>query len=709
MSVILRLAMLAMVLASVASGLANAQRWVPFSSLSGATFNALAVSTVNPQIIVTAAQGKTMPLYTTDGGTTWQDLIGLPAEWGTLGGFAMVPGTEQTLRVIFDRGIYVTSNFGASYTEISKLPNTTTKQIITHPTNPEYWFARGLASTVLRSTNAGERWDTVFTSTQAGMSGPFVSAAAPGRMYLEVRDTMFESLDTGRTWQRFTHTSILDYSVELLAADVDVADRLYGDFQGRIGVSTDRGRTWSDRTERNMLHLRSILQNPTQPEVMYALGTNIHRSTNRGMTWETIDTTHTERLSWALVNGVLTVGCYESGIFRASADGMQWTRLDRGINRLTIRTIIPRTATEWYVQGVSDVFKTTNAGETWSTLTPVKYDQPSGGRVYSFDVSLSDPNRMVGGTNSDIYRSTDGGITWLGSRSNEPIGFISIHPTNPDEVVCGGLYNLKHSTDGGATWKNDLANSHRTLKGLARSPQSPSNLMAGEEGAMYSSADNGATWTKHTWQYGSIDDLVADAKDGRTFYVAVGSSILITTNHGETWAPMKYFQYGIKTILQDPNNSDVFYVGYGSSDLHRYRRLADVIDTLYNPSWMDERYGITQLAMAGSTILAASPQGLIWFDPTPVSVQQDQTQPSSPQLYPNPASDHISITLPEQGASAYVVDIIDIHGRVLRSVNPAGDSAGEPIVIDVSGLPHGLLLARITSGTRVATTPFVRR
>ena len=99
----------------------------------------------------------------------------------------------------------------------------------------------------------------------------------------------------------------------------------------------------------------------------------------------------------------------------------------------------------WYTAvGSGGVWKTTNAGTTW---TPIFDDQP----VYSIgDVTIAPSNSNIiwvgtgennGGRHisfgDGVYKSVDGGQTWknMGLSKSEHVSDIIIHPTNPD-IVC---------------------------------------------------------------------------------------------------------------------------------------------------------------------------------------------------------------------------------------------------------------------------------
>lgn len=188
----------------------------------------------------------------------------------------------------------------------------------------------------------------------------------------------------------------------------------------------------------------------------------------------------------------------------------------------------PRT---WYVAvGSGGVWKTTNAGVTW---TPIFDEQPS----YSIgDVALdpSDPEVVWVGTGENVsgrhvgwgdgvYRSADGGRTWrrMGLERSEHIGKVLVDPRDGDVVFVaaegplwspGGERGLFRSRDGGATWEAVLQIDEDTgVTDVERDPSNPDVLYAaayqrrrsvaaflggGPGSGIYKSTDGGDTWRR---------------------------------------------------------------------------------------------------------------------------------------------------------------------------------------------------------------------
>lgn len=212
----------------------------------------------------------------------------------------------------------------------------------------------------------------------------------------------------------------------------------------------------------------------------------------------------------------------------------------------------------WYTAvGSGGVWKTTNAGTTW---TPIFDDQP----VYSIgDVTIAPSNSNIiwvgtgennGGRHisfgDGVYKSVDGGQTWknMGLSKSEHVSDIIIHPTNSDIVWVsaqgplwsgGGERGLYKTTDGGETWKQVLtpADKWTGVTSLLIDPRNPDKLYA-------------ATWARQR----SIGAYVGTNE---------GAGIHTSNDGGETWTELKTGlpegNMGKIGMAISPMNPDVIY------------------------------------------------------------------------------------------------------------------------------------------------------
>ncbi|MEM9304196.1 MAG: glycosyl hydrolase, partial [Pseudomonadota bacterium] len=191
----------------------------------------------------------------------------------------------------------------------------------------------------------------------------------------------------------------------------------------------------------------------------------------------------------------------------------------------------PKDPNTWYVAvGSGGVWKTTNAGTTW---TPI-FDRESVYSIGTIAIDSNNPSVVWVGTGEDvggrhvsfgdgIYRSDDGGQRWknMGLPDSEHISRIRIHPENSDVIMVaaqgplwstGGDRGFFLSTDGGETWEKTLGDDGYTgVTDIAIHPENPAVVYAatwehhrtvaaymggGPKSGIHRSTDGGRSWTE---------------------------------------------------------------------------------------------------------------------------------------------------------------------------------------------------------------------
>jgi photosystem II stability/assembly factor-like uncharacterized protein len=275
--------------------------------------------------------------------------------------------------------------------------------------------------------------------------------------------------------------------------------------------------------------------------------------------------------------------------------------------RISDIVVHPDDRSTWYVAvGSGNVWKTTNAGVTW---TPIFENE----RSYSIGTLALDPSspevvwvgtgENVSGRHvawgDGVYRSRDGGGSWqrMGLEDSEHIGRILVDPRDGDVVLVaaegplwssGGQRGIYRTTDGGATWDAVLEIDEDTgVTDIERHPTDPDVLYAaayerrrhtwgflagGPGSGLFKSTDGGATWRRITRGLPSGDmgkiGLAVTPADPERVYATIEAEpeergFYRSDDRGESWARMNDYLSGgtgphyYQEIEASPTNADL--------------------------------------------------------------------------------------------------------------------------------------------------------
>ncbi len=216
------------------------------------------------------------------------------------------------------------------------------------------------------------------------------------------------------------------------------------------------------------------------------------------------------------------------------------------------------------------IFKTTDAGKTWQYVGLAESQQTGRVRIdpKNPDIVYVSALGHVFGPNPErgVFKTVDGGKTWkkVLFRSDSAGAFdLILDPSNSDivyatiwhayrtpwKLVSGGTQSgIFKSTDGGEHWSDITRNAGLPSGvigkvGIAVSPAKPNRVWAlveADSGGVFRSDDGGATWTRtnsernlrqRAWYYTQI---YADPKDAETVY-ALNTGMYRSTNGGKTF------------------------------------------------------------------------------------------------------------------------------------------------------------------------------
>ena len=248
----------------------------------------------------------------------------------------------------------------------------------------------------------------------------------------------------------------------------------------------------------------------------------------------------------------------------------------------------PKTLYAWAKDAAGNVSSPVSATTTITVITTADIWQTVGGVVGDVRSITFDPTDnqtvYVGTWANGIYRTTDGGVSWrvingamLASYgAGAAARAIVVDPSNNQTIYAGTSMGLFKSTDGGGSWVWTWTiawNEVKSINSLVIDPANSQTLFAGcGSYGVSKSTDGGVTWTavNNGIPTGVLaQSLIMDPTDSQTLYIATWTAgVLKTTNGGALWNPVNngLTQTMILSLTIDPANSQTIYAAanYGT-------------------------------------------------------------------------------------------------------------------------------------------------
>jgi photosystem II stability/assembly factor-like uncharacterized protein len=208
---------------------------------------------------------------------------------------------------------------------------------------------------------------------------------------------------------------------------------------------------------------------------------------------------------------------------------------------------------------------------SWEQLGPESWNATSGwnpgvGRITSVAVESGNPDHIIAGANTGgVWKSTDGGLSWIvltDNLSNLNVSSLTIHPTINTTYYWGSTSGtIFISADSGATWNVLADTGGGNVNKILIDPSNTNKMYCSvQSGGLYKSTDAGVNWTKILPVIPTGYDLEFKPDGLYSTIYATGNDFFVSTNSGDTWTGLTGFGNGPKMIGVSENNPEMVYV-----------------------------------------------------------------------------------------------------------------------------------------------------
>jgi photosystem II stability/assembly factor-like uncharacterized protein len=505
-------------------------------------------------------------------------------------------------------------------------------------------------------------------------------------------------------------------------------DTIYaGIASGGVFKSVDGGLNWFPVFDETFtMSIGDIVLDPTNPNIIYVGtgevnggggsvtygGNGIYKSTDGGISWNHLGLEATEYISRIIVDpnnpqriflgamGKLFGKNPDRGLYLSTDGGTTWQNklfisdstgcVDVAINPLNPDTVyaamwerIRRPDRRSYGGATCGIYRSTDGGENWTELTNgLPNNSPTIGRI-GISIAASSPNIIYAiyadniGYFAGVYKSTNYGDSWVRTTDGALNGLYSsfgwwfgnirVNPGIPNNVFVMGL-DVYKTQNGGSSWSYSSGSMHVDQHGMFIHPANPNFIVAGNDGGVYNSTNQGSSWTKisimpitqfytcevdyqlpnryygGTQDNGTIRTITGNLNDWQEIYGGDGFRVLVDpSNNNFVYAESQYggfvkstnggnsFDYGLNGVsgsdrfnwntpyIIDPSNSATLYLGTHRVYKSTNRAVSWIPispDLTNGPPTGNQVYGtITTIASAPSdpnVIYVGTDDGNVW-------------------------------------------------------------------------------------------------
>ncbi len=444
----------------------------------------------DPNIVYAASYANTTSakMYvSTNGGTSFTVATGIPTTDALRISVAVTAANTAVVYALICnndagyKGLYKSTNSGASYTLVNSTPNILAGDELGANAGGQGWYDLTIAVSPLDANliyvGGVNAWKSTNGGTSFAITGHWYSGNSGNLPFLHADQHYFEFQPASST--------------------------IFSGNDGGIRKSTNGGTSWTDLSnglQISQFYRISIAK--TNAEIVYAgaqdNGTNRYSST----AWQSVLGGDGMQPIVDYNNANIVYSAIQYGDIRKSTNGgASYSSIKPSGSPdgawITPYVLHPTTSSTIF-SGYNEIYKSTNSGSSWTTIT----SNLSNGDLYEvMAIAPSNANVLYAGTRNKLFKTTNGGTSWTSIVTGLPVSqaaITSIAVSNTDAnkiwVSFSGYVStakVYFSSNGGTSWTN-------VSTGLPNIPANTIEFQNGSDDAIYVGTDVGIYYKSNT-------------------------------------------------------------------------------------------------------------------------------------------------------------------------------------------------------------------
>ena len=725
---------------------------------------------------------------TTDRGQNWVPIfngIGKPS----IGNIAIAPSNSQILYVgtgeangsatsgaFFGDGVYRSDDAGDTWSPVGLPDSNHIGRIVIDPTNPDRVFvaATGILygkndeRGIYRTTNGGTEWEKVLFVTDStaaidvainSVNTDIIFAAMWERTrkpwqrdYGGESSAIHRSLDGGDTWEELNDTNGLP-APDAQTGRIGIAisesnpstiyaryttDEIANVFNG-LYKSTDNGDNWtlvalgdiSNVDASFGWYFGNVRVNPIDPNEVYVLGQQLYKTTDSGITWESVSGMHVDHhaMEYSKTNNDFILAGNDGGAYLSEDGGVSWSHFEN----------LP--ITQFYnidvdFQQPERLYGGTQDNNTIRTLSAGTNDWNSiwGGDGFHVNVDPNDNNFIyVESQWGNLGKSSNGGANFSSAMDgldydrtnwNTP---VIISPFNSEIVYYGA--NKLFTSNRATLWSAispDLTNgqhpsgslSYGTITSIAASYNNLEVIYTGsDDGNVNVTFDGGTTWenVSNALPNRYVTSIAISPSNDQTAYVSFsGFSVLDYTPHifkttdgGQNWADISSNlpSIPVNDVIINSTEEYLFVatdlnVWYSENDGGTWNILGNELPlTIIRDLKLHEPSNMLYAGTFGRSMHNYDLSGLI------LNTEEYLISSEDIAIYPNPVQTEFTIN--HKITTEGVIKLYDITGKEIKTLFHGDFEEATNLTFTTEDISSGFYLLSIQSGEQRVTKKLI--